>query len=106
MRSAWWLMGAENGRMWAYRPVGADALVGPRLPPDQRQGSVSEKRTQEYLGFPRAKGFPKGIAFDPSYYKRVPTIPSPAAWRYALRADRPAETFFSFGPGAARLSPA
>ena len=81
MRFAWWWMGAENGRMWASAPtgamdgadlcarsatgfprspVGADALVSPRLPPGQRQRGTwqnarvapAERGETEYPGPP------------------------------------------------------
>ena len=59
-----------------------------------RQGSASGKRRTRYPDPPRPKGFPKSPAFHPIYHAERPTFPPPAARRYALRADRPAEAFF------------
>ena len=93
--------------------VGADALVGPRLSTGQRQreswqnarAAPAERGRQGIQAHPGPKDSPRALRLMRPL-RGTANHPPPAAWRYALCADRPAVAFFSFGPGAARLSPA
>ena len=115
-------MGAsQGGRMWASAPTGVTGTrrpgkhTGPPLIPSCRgrrprrpaftareapaespakyQGSASGKRRAGYPGPPRAKGFPKGSAFDEAETRNGQ--PSPAGGRrYALARTDPPWRFF------------
>ena len=123
-------MGPGNGRMWASAPtgamdgadlcarsatgfprsaVGADALVGPRQPPGQRQreawqnagAAPAERGHKGILNLPGPKDFPRTSRFISTSTGKGQ--PSPAGGRrYALCADRPAEAIFSLGPSTAQ----
>ena len=71
-------------------PVGADALVGPRLPPSQRQ----RKEKQGVSGPSPGLRFPQGYRVLSKLLRRTANHPSPAAWRYALARTDPPWRFF------------
>ena len=85
--------GGTDPPLLIYFPGG----TAQRLPPHRvfayRQSSASGKRSRGYSGHPRAKGFPKSIAFDEA--KTRNGQPSPAGGRrYApARTDPPQRSF-------------
>ena len=86
---------------FSYHPVGADALVGPRPPSVTARAAPAEREHKGIRNFPRPKVSPRAPRLMKPKREKSNFL-SPAAWRYALCADRSAVAIFSFGPSTAQ----